>query len=54
MGMISFMKIKMRLFRVTYEQGKDGELKNTSAGTFYGVAEFMKENFLEVDKVVRF
>jgi len=54
MGYDQFHENKDELFRVTYEQSKDGGLKNTSAGTFYGVAEFMKENFLEVDKVVRF
>lgn len=49
-----FHKNKDEIFRVTYQQHENGELKNTSAGTFYGVGNFMKEHFWEVKDVVRF
>src|SRR5882672_8829621 len=42
------------IFRVTYQQQDNGELKNTSAGTFYGVGTFMKDHFPEVKDVTRF
>lgn len=45
---------KNEIFRVTYQHHENGELKNTSAGTFYGVGSFMKEHFPEVKAFVRF
>jgi putative ABC transport system permease protein len=49
-----FHKNRDEIFRVTYKQHENGELKNTSAGTFYGVGAFMQEQFPQVKEMVRF
>ncbi|MEX1241917.1 MAG: ABC transporter permease [Cyclobacteriaceae bacterium] len=54
MGYDRFHGNKDEIFRVTYQQHENGEVRNTSAGTFYGVGTFMKEYFHEVENVVRF
>src|SRR5688500_11536080 len=54
MGHDQFHKNSDEIFRVTYQQHENGELKNTSAGTFYGVGTFVQENFPQVKEVVRF
>jgi putative ABC transport system permease protein len=49
-----FHKNNDEIFRVTQERYENGELKDASAGTFYGVGEFIKSNFPEVKDMVRF
>ncbi len=48
-----FNKNHDRIFRATYEKGESEELKNSSAGTFFGVGNLLRDNFPEVEAVVR-
>lgn len=43
-----------RIYRVAYEQVKNNEVTKSSAGTFFGVGNFLRGNFDEVEEVVRF
>ena len=53
LGHDEFHKNKDEIFRVTYQQHENGVLMNSSAQTFYGVADFMKRHFPEVQEAVR-
>ncbi len=54
MGYDQFHENKDELFRVTSEKHESGELQNSSAKTLFGVGNFMKQHFPEVQSVVRF
>lgn len=43
-----------RIYRVTYEQVKNNEVTKSAAGTFFGVGNTLRDNFEEVEEVVRF
>jgi putative ABC transport system permease protein len=43
-----------RIYRVAYVQYENGELKKSSAGTFFGIGPMLRDNFPEVEHVVRF
>ena len=48
-----FHKNNSRIYRVAYEQIKQGELVKSSAATFFGVGNFLRDHFEEVEGVVR-
>ena len=54
LGYDQFHRNKNEIFRVSTDQYENGNLINSTAGTFYGAGAFMKENFPEVENVTRF
>jgi putative ABC transport system permease protein len=43
-----------RIFRVAYEKTQNGEVIKSSAATFFGIGNSLRDNFEEVEEVVRF
>jgi len=43
-----------RIYRVAYQQIENNEVIKSSASTFYGVGDFLRQHFDEIDHVVRF